>query len=53
MVITHTVNTLTLDGEDIAINVVVVWRIVDNRITEIWDIPSVHTQYVDPDSHSI
>ena len=34
---------MTLQGRPIAIDVVVVWRIVDDRISEVWDIPSVHT----------
>jgi len=47
LVVSHTVNTLTLGADDIAIDVVIVWRIVDNRIREIWDIPSVYTKNVD------
>ena len=47
LVVTHTVNTLTLDGDEISIDVVLVWRIVDNRIKEIWDIPSTYTLHVD------
>lgn len=42
LVVMQTVNTLTIDGNDIVIDVVLVWRIVDNRIKEIWDIPSVY-----------
>lgn len=44
LVITQTRNTLTIEGEPIAIDVVVVWRIVEGRIAEVWDIPSVYTQ---------
>ena len=40
LVVVHSKNTLTLKGEHIAIDVVVVWRFVDGRVTEIWDIPS-------------
>jgi uncharacterized protein len=47
LVVMQTVNTLTIDGNDIAIDVVLVWRIVDNRIKEIWDIPSIYTKHVD------
>ena len=44
LVVTHVRNTMTLeDGEPIAIDAVVVWRIVDGRLAEAWDIPSVHT----------
>lgn len=43
LVVMHTRNTMVLEDEDVATDVVVVWRIVDGRIAEIWDIPSVHT----------
>ncbi|MDH3600151.1 MAG: nuclear transport factor 2 family protein [Candidatus Tectomicrobia bacterium] len=43
LVVTHTKNRMTLQGRPIATDVVVVWRIVDGRIAEVWDIPSVHT----------
>ena len=42
LVVTHTKNRMTLQGRLIATDVVVVWRIVDGRIAEVWDIPSVH-----------
>ncbi|MEM8876832.1 MAG: nuclear transport factor 2 family protein [Pseudomonadota bacterium] len=44
LVVTQTRNTLTLEGEAIAIDVVVVWRFINGRIAEVWDIPSVYTQ---------
>ena len=44
LVVAHTRNSLSLDGQQVTTDVVVVWRIVDGRITEIWDIPSVHAQ---------
>jgi len=34
---------MTLQGRPVAIDAVAVWRIVDGRIAEVWDIPSVHT----------
>ncbi|MEM8664520.1 MAG: nuclear transport factor 2 family protein [Pseudomonadota bacterium] len=43
LVVVQTRNTLTLDGRDLATDVVVVWRIVDGKIAEVWDIPSLHT----------
>ncbi|MEO1102914.1 MAG: nuclear transport factor 2 family protein [Pseudomonadota bacterium] len=43
LVVVQTRNTLTLDGQDVATDVVVVWRFVDGKITEVWDIPSLHT----------
>ena len=38
LVVVHSHNTLTLKGRRIAIDVVVVWRIVQGKITEVWDI---------------
>lgn len=43
LVVVQTRNSLTLHGESLSIDVVVVWRIVDGRVTEIWDIPSAYT----------
>ena len=43
LVAMQTRSSMTLEGRPIAIDIVVVWRIVDGRITEVWDIPSVHT----------
>ena len=44
LVVAQTRNTMTLQGQQVATDVVVVWRIVDNRIKEVWDIPSVYTR---------
>lgn len=43
LVVTHTKNRMTLQGQSITTDVVVVWRIVDGRIAEVWDIPSVYS----------
>ena len=43
LVVMHNRNTMKLGDQPIATNVVVVWRIVNGRITEVWDIPSVYT----------
>jgi uncharacterized protein len=43
LVIMHTKNRMILQGQSIVTDVVVVWRIVDGNIAEVWDIPSVHT----------
>lgn len=43
LVVVQTQNTMMLDGQEIAIDVVVVFRIVEGRIMEIWDIPSVYS----------
>ena len=42
LVVVHSKNTMVLEDRQIEIDVVVVWRIVDGKITEVWDIPSVH-----------
>lgn len=46
LVVVQSKNTMILEGRQIEIDVVVVWRIVEGRITEVWDIPSVHTARV-------
>lgn len=43
LVVVHSQNTMSLENQLIEIDVVVVWRVVDGRITEVWDIPSVYT----------
>ena len=42
LVVTQTKNRMVIQEQESATDVVVVWRIVDGRIAEIWDIPSVH-----------
>lgn len=42
LVVTHTRNSLTMESRPIEFDVVVVWRIVEGRIREIWDIPSAY-----------
>jgi ketosteroid isomerase-like protein len=43
LVVMHNKNRLNLQGQSIVTDVVLVWRIVDGRVVEVWDIPSVHT----------
>lgn len=43
LVVAQTRNRMRLGGRSIETDVVTVWRIVDGRIAEVWDIPSVHT----------
>ena len=43
LLVAQTVNTMIMGGRKIEIDVVVVWRIVDGRIAEVWDIPAVHS----------
>lgn len=42
-VVTHVKNTMTFPDRQVEVDAVVVWRIVDGRIVEAWDIPAVHT----------
>ncbi len=43
LVVTHVKDTMTLHGELLEIDAVVVWRIVDEKIKEAWDIPAIYT----------
>lgn len=43
LVVVHTQNTLVVEDHPIKTDVVVVWRIVDGKVQEVWDIPSVYT----------
>ena len=43
LVVTHVKNTMTLNDQQIEIDAVVVWRILDGKIKEAWDIPAVYT----------
>ena len=45
LVFTQTLNRITMQGKTIEFDVVVVWRIVENKIAEAWDIPSVFTEH--------
>ena len=38
LVVVQSRNTLILEARSIAVDVVVVWRIVDGRVVEVWDI---------------
>ena len=42
LVVVHVKDTMVLEGTPIEIDAVVVWRIVDGKIVEAWDIPAVH-----------
>lgn len=43
LVTMQTRNTMTLEGQQISTDVALVWRIVEGRVKEVWDIPSVYT----------
>ncbi len=40
LVVTHSKNSMTLGGQDLVVDAVVVWRFADGRIAEAWDIPA-------------
>ena len=43
LVVVHARDTMELEENSIAVDVVVVWRIVEGKIAEAWDIPSAFT----------
>ena len=47
LVIAHVVDHMTLGGHAIALDAVVVWRVVDGLIAEAWDIPSLYTEHTE------
>jgi len=48
LVVIHVRNSMSIEGQSIAIDAVVVWRIVNGKIAEAWDIPSAHTMADSP-----
>ena len=48
LVVVHSRNSLTIEERTVTLDVVVVWRFVDGRIVEVWDIvPSQPTEVHD------
>jgi ketosteroid isomerase-like protein len=43
LVVAYATNTLSVDGAAIDVDALVVWRVFDGRIHEIWDIPAINT----------
>ncbi|RAJ11517.1 hypothetical protein LV92_02445 [Arenibacter echinorum] len=43
LIITHVIDSLSLESKPIEIDAVVVWCIIDGMIKEAWDIPIAHT----------
>ncbi len=43
LVVVHVKDTMVLKGSQMEIDAVVVWRILDGKIKEAWDIPAVYT----------
>ena len=45
LVVVHRKQVMNLEDKHIESDVVVVWRIVDGQIAEVWDIPSIHAAH--------
>lgn len=43
LIVTHVKDRMLLEGKQMEIDAVVVWRIVNSKIKEAWDIPAVYT----------
>lgn len=43
LVVTQVCNRIALEGNTVEFDAVVVWRMVNGRFTEAWDIPAVNT----------
>ena len=43
LVVTHVQDSMTLEGQPMKLDAVVVWRIINGSIAEAWDIPAIHT----------
>ena len=50
LVFVQVCNQLALDDAPIEFDAIVIWRIVDGKIAEAWDIPAVHTVRTVPQS---
>ncbi len=48
LLVVHRKQEMTLEDRHIESDVVVVWRIVNERIAEVWDIPSIHAADISP-----
>ena len=43
LVVAYATNTVSFGGTALEVDAIVVWRIVDGRISEAWDIPAINT----------
>lgn len=43
LVVTHVKDTMILQNQEMEIDAVVLWRIVNGKIKEAWDVPAVNT----------
>ena len=46
LLVVHRKQVMDLEDQHIESDVVVVWRIVNERIAEVWDIPSIHAAHI-------
>ena len=53
LVVVHVKDTMVFEGAAMEIDAVVVWRIVDGKLAEAWDIPAVHTPHVIGNANAI
>ena len=51
LVITHVRDKMVLQNEATILDAIVVWRIVDGKVTEAWDIPSIYPEQSKIDSN--
>ena len=43
LVAVHAMPSMSLDGMDLETDAAVIWRIVDGKVAEAWDIPGLHS----------
>lgn len=52
LVVAHVRDTMEFEGTTLELDAVVVWRIVDGRLAEAWDIPAINTARPRPRSQT-
>ena len=50
LLVAHARPAMTLGGDSFETDAAVVWRIVDGKIAEAWDIPALHTTHPKPNT---
>lgn len=43
LVVAHVRDTMTMEGRSLTLDALAIWRMVDGKIAEAWDIPAIHT----------